>query len=86
MLSPQVSKADEERLRRETQARLTGTEEILDRIDQQKLGKDDRETQATVRDFVVKAREALASNDLLRAASLSEKAQILATDLAGKTK
>ncbi len=85
-MSPQVSKSDEERLRRESQARIQQTEQTLGAIDQQRLSKDDRETQATIRDFVGKAKEALASNDLLRAASLSEKAQILANDLASKVK
>jgi hypothetical protein len=86
VLSPQVSKGDEERLRRESQARIQQSEQILGAIDPQRLGKEDRETQATVKDFVAKAKEALASNDLLRAASLSEKAQILANDLSSKIK
>ncbi len=86
VLSPQVSKSDEERLRRESQARIQQSEQILGTIDPQRLSKEDREIQGTIKDFVAKAKEALGSNDLLRAASLSEKAQILANDLASKVK
>jgi hypothetical protein len=86
VLTPQVGKADEDRLRRESEARIEKVEQLLAAFDQRRLGNEDRETQATVKDFVAKAKEALASQDLLRASSLSEKAQVLANDLASRVK
>jgi hypothetical protein len=86
LLAPQVGKGDETRLRRETEARIQQTEQKLGEIDPQRLGVEDRETLATIRSFLVKAKDALSSRDFLRAASLSEKAQVLANDLSARGK
>lgn len=86
MLAPQVGKGDEERLRRESEGRIQRTEQILGGIDPQRLGTDDREAMATIRSFLAKAKDALASRDLLRASTLAEKAQILADDLSARVK
>ncbi len=86
VLTPQVGKADEDRLRKDSEARITRVEQLLATLDQRRLGTEDRETQDTIKDFIAKAKDALASQDLLRASSLSEKAQVLADDLASRLK
>lgn len=86
VLTPQLGKADADRLRQETEARIQRTEQLLASLDLQRIGSNDRDTQSTIEDFIDKAKEALASADLLTAASLSEKALVLANDLASRVK
>jgi len=86
VLTPQVGKADEDRLRKESEGRIQRVEQLLAALGQRRLGTEDRETQDTIKDFIAKAKDALASQDLLRAASLSEKAQVLADDLVSRLK
>jgi hypothetical protein len=81
VLSPQMGREDEERLRREANGKIQEAEQTVQQVDQRKLGKDQQETYTTIRSFIASAREALAGQDFLRASNLAEKAQILEDDL-----
>jgi hypothetical protein len=54
--------------------------------DSQRLSAEGREALATVRNFLAMAKDAIAGQDLLRVAALSEKAQVLADDLSSEAK
>jgi hypothetical protein len=82
VLSPQMTPADETRLRQLATARIEDTERIVQRIDQRKLDADQRQTFSTVQTFLVKARDALGANDVQGAYNLADKARVLAGDLA----
>lgn len=81
VLSPGLSPQEEERLKRETEARIDGTAELLRRLDDRKLDQDQQETLATVQDFLSKARQAASVNDFSRALNLADKARALAEEL-----
>jgi hypothetical protein len=81
VLSPQVGRADEDRLKRDFSTRIQKTEEIITQIDQKKLSKEQQDTFSTIQSFLVNAKEALAAQDFLRAFNLADKAQILTEDL-----
>lgn len=81
VLSPQVGREDEDRLRREANSKIQKAEQIVQQVDQKKLAKDQQETFSTIRNFLASAREALSARDFLRATNLAEKAQILAEEL-----
>lgn len=81
VLSPQVGREDEDRLRREANSKIRKAEQIVQQVDQKKLAKDQQETFSTIRSFLANAREALTARDFLRATNLAEKAQILAEEL-----
>jgi hypothetical protein len=81
VLSPQVGRADEDRLKRESSGRIQKAEEIIKQIDQKKLKKDQQDTFSTIQSFLVNAKEAMTAQDFLRAFNLADKAQILAEEL-----
>jgi uncharacterized protein with von Willebrand factor type A (vWA) domain len=81
VLSPQIGRADEDRLTREANTRIQKTEQIVAQIDRQRLAKEQVETYSTIQNFLSSAKEALAARDFPRASNLADKAQILAEDL-----
>ena len=81
MLSPQVGREDEDRLKREASSRIQKAEQIVQQVDQKKLGKEQQETFSTVQSFLAKAKEALSTQDFQMALNLSDKAQVLAEEL-----
>jgi len=81
VLSPQVGRGDEDRLRREANGRIQKTEQIVAQIDRKRLAKDQQETYSTIQNFLTNAKEALATRDFPRASNLADKARILAEDL-----
>jgi len=81
VLSPDVSPEAAERLSRETRARLDATEGLLRPLDGKALPPAQAETYSTIQSFLAKAREALERQDLQRAATLADKAHILAREL-----
>jgi hypothetical protein len=74
--------ANEEQVARAVNARLTRASQVIERIDEARLAKEQREMLSSLRDFMGKASEALQAKDLPRAQVLSEKAARLADDLA----
>ena len=81
VLSPQIGRGDEERLRREANTRIQKTEQIVAQIDRKRLAKEQQETYSTIQNFLSNAKEALTARDFPRASNLADKAQILAEDL-----
>lgn len=81
VLSPDVSPEAAERLSRETRARLDATEGLLRPLEGKALPPEQAETYSTIQSFLAKAREALERQDLQRAATLADKANILAQEL-----
>jgi len=81
LLSPQVGREDQDRLRREADNRIKSLEQTLAQIDQKKLPAGQQETSSTIQSFLVKAKEALSAQDYSRATNLADKAQILAEEL-----
>ena len=81
VLSPDVSPEAAERLSRETRTRLDATEGLLRPLDGKALPPAQAETYSTIQSFLAKAREALERQDLQRAATLADKAHILAREL-----
>ncbi len=79
MLSPGVE--DEQRMRREAQKRIDGTERLVRQIDQKKLVGQQQQNFETIQSFLAKAKEALSARDLQRAFTLADKAYLLADDL-----
>ena len=76
----------EDQIAQEVTLRLTKTQEIVDRIDANRLNADQREIFSSVQDFLAKARDAFKTKDMSRAQVLAEKASRLADDLAASTK
>jgi hypothetical protein len=74
--------ANEEQVARAVNARLARASQVIERIDEARLAKEQREMLSSLRDFMGKASEALQAKDLARAQVLSEKAARLADDLA----
>jgi hypothetical protein len=81
VLSPQVGRADEDRLKRESSGRIQKAEEIIKQIDQNRLNKDQKDTFSTIQSFLANAKEAITAQDFLRASNLADKAQVLAEEL-----
>ncbi|HEX9899627.1 MAG TPA: hypothetical protein VGC81_10400 [Candidatus Methylomirabilis sp.] len=81
VLSPQIGRGDEDRLRREANTRIQKTEQIVAQIDRKRLAKEQQETYSTIQNFLSNAKEALTARDFPRASNLADKAQILAEDL-----
>jgi len=81
VLSPQIGRGDEDRLRREANTRIQKTEQIVAQIDRKRLAKEQVDTYSTIQNFLSNAKEALAALDFPRASNLADKAQILAEDL-----
>jgi hypothetical protein len=81
VLSPQMGRDDEERLRQEANGKIQKAEQTFQQVDQGKLAKDQQETYATIRSFIGNAKEAISARDFVRASNLAEKAQLLADDL-----
>jgi len=79
VLAPQVE--DEQRLRREAQSKIDGTERLVQRIDQKKLVGDHQQNFLAIQSFLVKAKEALSERDVQRAFALADKAYLLANEL-----
>jgi hypothetical protein len=81
VLSPDLSPEEAERLSRQTRARIDATEELIRPVDEKALPPDRAEAYATIQSFLAKAKEALQRRDLQRAATLADKAGILAEEL-----
>ncbi len=81
VLSPQISRGDEDRLRQEANSRIEKTEQLVARLDLTRLAKEQQETYLTIHTFLANAKEALAGRDYPRASNLADKAQILAEEL-----
>jgi hypothetical protein len=81
VLSPEVGREDEDRLKREASGRIQKAEEMIRQVDQKKLAKEQQETFATIQSFLGKAKEALSAQDFPRASNLADKAAVLAEDL-----
>jgi hypothetical protein len=81
LLSPQVGQAEADLLRQEAEARVEGTEQMIKQIDQKKLAKEQEETFLTIQSFLSKAKEAISTEDFLKAFNLADKAQVLAQEL-----
>ena len=79
MLSPGVE--DEQRMRREAERRIAGTERLVRQIDQKKLAGQQQQNFETIQSFLAKAKEALSARDLQRAFTLADKAYLLADEL-----
>ncbi len=79
MLSPGVE--DEQRMRREAQKRIDGTERLVRQIDQKKLVGQQQQNFETIQSFLAKAKDALSARDLQRAFTLADKAYLLADEL-----
>ena len=79
MLSPGVE--DEQRMRREAQKRIDGTERLVRQIEQKKLVGQQQQNFETIQSFLAKAKEALSARDLQRAFTLADKAYLLADEL-----
>ncbi len=81
MLSPQIGREDEDRLRREANGRIEKSEQLVAQIDRNRLAKQQQETYSTIQNFLTNAKEALAARDFPRASNLADKAKILAEEL-----
>jgi hypothetical protein len=81
LLSSQVGREEEARLKQQAASRIEGTERMLRQIDAKRLAKDQEEVFVTIRSFLSKAKEALALKDFLRASTLADKAGTLAEEL-----
>jgi hypothetical protein len=81
VLSPQVGKREEDRLRQDATARIERAEQIVQQIDQKKLAREQQDTFSTVQSFLSKAKEAISSSDFERAYNLADKAKLLAEEL-----
>lgn len=79
VLSPQLE--DEQRIEREAQGRIDGTERLIEKIDQRRLADDQHQNLSTIQSFVGKAKEALSVRDVQRAFTLADKAFRLAEEL-----
>jgi len=81
LLSSQVGREEEERLKQQAARSIEGTEQMVRQINAKKLAKDQEDVLSTIRSFQSKAKEALALKDFLRASALADKARILAQEL-----
>jgi len=81
VLSPQVSSAEELRLTQQARTRIEGAERLVSQLDPRRLDREQQDTLATIKDFLTKSKEAMATRDLQRAYNLADKAYILVEDL-----
>lgn len=81
VLAPQVGREEENRQKKDAEAKIEGAERIVTQISQKKLADEQQEILSTIQSFLSKARHALSAGDFLRAFNLAEKAQILAEGL-----
>ena len=81
LLSSQVGREEEQRLKQQAASRIEGTEQMVRQINAKKLAKDQEEVFSTIRSFLSKAKEAIALKDFPRAFALADKAGILAEEL-----
>ncbi|MGH7352095.1 MAG: hypothetical protein ACREI5_02915 [Candidatus Methylomirabilales bacterium] len=81
LLSSQVGREEEERLKQQAARSIESTEQMVRQINAKKLAKDQEEVLSTIRSFQSKAKEALALKDFSRASTLADKARILAKEL-----
>lgn len=81
LLAPQAGSEALSRQKQEAEAKIDGAEDMLRRIDQQRLVDEQQEIFSIIQSFLSNARKALSIGDFLRAVNLAEKAQILAQDL-----
>jgi hypothetical protein len=81
VLAPQLSAEEEDRLTQQARSQIEGAEKVLSQIEKSRLRRTDQSTLATVLDFLAKAREAMVGRDYQRAATLADKARVLAEDL-----
>jgi hypothetical protein len=79
VLSPDVE--DEQRVRRDAQTRIDGTERLVRQINPSKLVGEQQQNFLTIQSFLAKAKEALSARDLQRAFTLADKAYVLANEL-----
>jgi hypothetical protein len=81
VLSPKVEDEKSERLRRESAAKMERTERLVAQLGGKNLSRDQQDVFRSIRTFLSQAKAALAEKDDLRAASLIEKAAVLAEEL-----
>ena len=81
LISPLLSQPEEERLRRDATVRIDNAAKIVKQISDRRLGADQQETLSTIQSFLVKARQALATQELQQAFTLADKADALAQEL-----
>jgi len=82
VISPQTNPEEGRRLGQLTTANIESAEQRLKQLGDRRLSPEQQDTAQTIRSFIVKAREALGANDLARATTLSDKARVLADELA----
>jgi hypothetical protein len=82
VISPQTSPEEERRLAQLATTNIESAEQRLKQLGDRRLSAEQQDTAQTIRSFIAKAREALATNDLARASTLSDKARVLAEELA----
>ena len=86
VIAPLLSQPEEERLRRDATMRIDNAEKIVKQIADRRLGAGQQETLATIQSFLVKARQALATQELQQAFTLAAKADALAQELMRTTR
>ena len=86
VISPLLSHPEEERLRHKATVRIDNAERVIKQIADRRLGADQQETLSTIQSFLVKARQALATQELQQAFALADKADALAQELMRTTR
>lgn len=80
-LSPGIAQEENQKRREDAEDRIVEAEQIVTRIDEKTLSKEQRETFLTIQDLLLKAREAFSVGDYPRAFILADKANVLAEGL-----
>ena len=80
-LSPGIAHEETQKLRKDAEDRIAAAEQIVTRIDEKTLSKEQQETFFTIQDLLLKAREAFSVADYPRAFILADKANVLAEGL-----
>ena len=86
VVSPLLSRSEEERLRRDATLRIENAERIVKQVAERRLGADQQGTLSTIQSFLIKARQALTTQDLQQAFNLADKADALAQELIRTTR
>lgn len=86
VLAPQLSAAEEERLRQKASARIESAEQLVKHLGERQLGQSEQDTFGTIRSLLDRARVAFAEANLKEAYNLADKAQVLATELSRSTR
>jgi hypothetical protein len=81
VLSPKVGDQAGERLRRDSAAKMERTERLVAQLQGKNLSRDQQDVFRSIRTFLSQAKVAIAEKDDLKAASLIEKAAVLAEEL-----